>query len=143
MKKIQLTKDFYEKFTEALRSGDYIQTSSQLWTREEEDNFDCGHCCLGVAFDLLAPENECDWKGSDLPSDIDGECLDKIHYPQGLIDNEAVLAELNDGFSSDKSMMLRSRSWNLIADDDNELIMCYSFNQIADFIDLNVEIIEE
>ena len=140
MKTIKLTKEFHKKFTDALRSGDYIQATLQLYFKDEEGN--CEHCCLGVAFDLVTEDNECNWQHKDLPSDIDDGCLDEINYPDGLVENEDILAYLNDGNSSQDSLLLKSNFYNVPCDEDGYFKSIYSFSDIADFIDNNLEIIE-
>ena len=139
MKTIKLTKEFHKKFTDALRSGDYIQATSQLFNEDYEGN---KYCCLGVAFDLVTEDNKCDWQNKDLPSDIDDGCLDEINYPDGLVENEDILAHLNDGNSSQSSLELKSHRYNVPCDEHGYFKSIYSFSDIADFIDDNLEIIE-
>lgn len=141
MRTIKLTKEFHKKFTDALRSGDYIQASSQLFYEDEYGN--CSHCCLGVAFDILTKDNQCEWQTKDLPSDINIDCLDEIDYPNGLIKHESILASINDGNSGQSLMEIKSHNYNLICDDETgKFQKHYTFSEIADFIDDHLEIIK-
>lgn len=140
MRTIKLTKEFHKKFTDALRSGDYEQVDGQLYNVTEMDGT-IQHCCLGVAFEMCSKDEPEEWINISLPSDVDDDWIEKINYPQSLIDNENILAELNDGFVTDSILENRAKYWNMIYD-NNTLISQYSFSQIAEFIDNNLEIIK-
>lgn len=138
MNKIRLTKKFHKKFTEALRSGDYEQANGHLY----ESNSVTKHCCLGVAFEICDTINkDTTWRQYSLPSTMEENYINDIGYPYSLIDNESILAELNDGFVTDEILNRRAEEWNMIYD-NNTLISQYSFSQIAEFIDNNLEIIK-
>lgn len=92
-----------EKWVQALRSGEYDQTTKVL--RDNE-----GFCCLGVLTDLYLQEHDEDWKlmkngyyAIQLDVRVEYEALAErvqewagLASPNGTIDGGECLAEMND-----------------------------------------------
>ena len=108
-----MNQEIKTKWLEALRSGDYTQTTNHL-------KDDKGYCCLGVLCDLHRKETGYDWKvithssafdyygiSGSLPPEViawavmEGDHNPAVPVPEGLIittcpDGKTSLAELND-----------------------------------------------
>lgn len=116
MKKYTLPRDFAEKWIAALRSGKYNQTRGSL-----RDQF--GYCCLGVACVINGiSDDDIDLEGFIIDAHIGDDNTEKM--PEQLIgmdENELVseLTAMNDRDSED----------------------AYSFPEIADWIEENVEFV--
>ena len=121
-KKFKLPRKFAEKWLAALRSGKYKQTDGTLYNPEDD-----GYCCLGVACRVEYPLS---YLESD--SDINNGYASVIHKsPWDLKkDLEKIPVELKGIVS--KNDLVR------ILTELNDTCM-YSFNQIADWIEQNVE----
>lgn len=110
MKKYRLPKEFATKWLEALRSGKYKQTTSFLHDSQ-------GYCCLGVAAKI---------KGVDL----------NAFGSWGYLENHMAdfPEELFDVVDTNGEPKLQNELTKL---NDNEH---YSFTEIADWIEENVEL---
>jgi len=113
MKEYQLPKEFATKWVEALRSGEYKQGKSQLKSKK-------GYCCLGVA---------CKMEGQRIFKDkewIDPELSNGLNkYPKHI-------PSLLIGSAADNSFVHEVSDMN-----DNGK----TFNEIADWIEENVEFV--
>lgn len=118
-KKHTLPREFGEKWVQALRGGEYKQTKNKL---AKVENGKCSYCCLGVAGKMrhFTDAEMCQYgELSELSSDNDYKDLKEIYgIPERLILG-----------------MLVSE---LIGLNDTEN---YTFPQIADWIEQNVELI--
>lgn len=138
-KKFKMPKQFGEKWVKALRSGDYKQTDGVLYCE------DFGYCCLGVACAMVGiPDNI--MRSNGLIIDIVGSSGIKEEIkliPDILKENKTgyslvnILTELNDhGISKAFKRDMEEEGYKFPTDKtDNS----YSFNEIADFIEANVE----
>lgn len=133
-----MKKSFADKFLTALQSGEYEQGESTL--KSEDNKF----CCLGVACDVagIAMDTE-DWPMVDLVGD------NKI-FPASLIyvdENKELcelLGNLNDGFSMGSVYMQQILGdYNHNIPVNSEDTQNFDFDQIADFIEANLEYEEE
>jgi len=105
-----LKEEIKEKFTEALVSGDYKQTTGQL-------RDDCGFCALGVLCDLFIKENK-EYKWKRLSHDYSPEektighgfgVLPKVVGDwAGVNTLDVTFEEEHDGELSDSSIMDRN-----------------------------------
>lgn len=137
-KKFKLNREFAEKWVAALRSGEYKQGTNYLFN-ESKDSY----CCLGVACvinnvdkNLLMSRGwPVDIKVSDRPSEIPS-----ILFEQGSHNFEftTLLATLNDSPSERFIKQLLMNGFNVR---QNKMIGDFDFNDIADFIEDNVEFI--
>lgn len=146
MKTFKLPKEFAEKWLEALRSGEYKQTSDTLVL--EEDTKDYAYCCLGVAgriCDLTIEQMNGIGAFDDITTDLLDKIPEELHNCTPTEDLASVLMYLNDGFSlyNHKHILINFPNLILrrIPSDDEENIH-YSFKEIADFIEDNCEFYE-
>lgn len=154
-KYFKLPKEFTENWLKELRSGEYTQLAGKLVYSEEDGEEDgdivdfSRACCLGVACVMLGGEDEI-IAGGDMPFDLPDDYLKKIKYPSELLENvisstdyrlNNVLANLNDGYNkiTYNSMIIQYPNLNIKKADEQERIK-YSFNEIADWIEENVEL---
>lgn len=157
MKTFKLPKEATEKWLKNLRSGEYSQTSDSLVevTNKGRVLAPCGYCCLGVAL-VGVGVNPLDIAGYGEPhSLIENDVIED--YPKDYPFKEANIREeelermlmtLNDGFTSTNYKNWIARFPSLIFSElpgqsENNSLISYSFDQIAEFIETNVELIEE
>lgn len=102
-----------QTWANALRSGEYVQTreACRLWDRNR------GHCCLGVAADLVVKAGEATWLGDNLMEleTNDGSC------------GAALTPKAQGMFGLDERLMWRYVSLN----DTNG----FTFNEIAEVVE--------
>ncbi len=131
-KEFRLPKEFGEKWLKALRSGKYTQGSSYLYN-DSEDNY----CCLGVACVI----NKIELKSIVNKTFITESVSSKNLIPKEIVGRELlalVLAKINDGpLNSYLSQEVES-----IFKEYNIEDKTYTFDEIADFIQENVEFYE-
>lgn len=136
-KQFRLPKEFAEKWLKDLRSGEYKQGREVLSTIPYGRK-DIEACCLGVSLGTCGADLYDEHVlNISMPTDLDVELLDEIGYPLELIDLGTkslpkTLAVLND--SGDRYLVNRE-SLKLRVEHHNPL----DFNEIADFIEDNVE----
>jgi hypothetical protein len=118
MKDFRLPKEFAEKWLKALRSGDYEQGTNVLY--KEKTN---GYCCLGVACRIEYPLHYL--KASDGYAGLIEKSLHQLKFDLKKIPNEL----------KGDSYNILVRTLTRMNDDEN-----YSFDQIADWIEKNVEL---
>lgn len=150
-KSFEIPKEFGEKWIKALRSGEYEQTNSTLvhYTSDEETDEIIeihGYCCLGVAC-RVADLEVVKMAGYDLINDIQlssdspiPDILQETNYSHNLVD---ILTQLNDGLTYNNYKIIKSEvnvELDIIPSEDNPRVQ-YNFNQIADFIEKNVEFV--
>lgn len=150
-KSFEIPKEFGEKWIKALRSGEYKQTDSTLvYYHCDEETGEIieiyGYCCLGVAC-RVADLDIVTMAGYDLINDIQlssdspiPEILQETNYAYNLVD---ILVQLNDGLSIHNYKIMKSEvnfELDIVPTEDNQKIQ-YNFNQIADFIEKNVEFV--
>ena len=121
---IKLPKKIKQDWINALKSGNYIQGSGQLCNFLEGDELDeIEYCCLGVLGSLLGCSNESMRDQELLTDDV---CESPLSKSQ-----QYIFSALNDGNTyhhpEQKSIFI------------NEEKCIYSFSEIADFIEENVE----
>ena len=145
-KQFQLPRKFAERWFKDLRSGEYKQVRNHLYV-------DNAYCCLGVAcvpymtvpfIDLKFDEGDIELSE---PADVLSRAIDS--FPNALMEvgNDyplaSMLSGLNDGLSKDafnEQYDLSSFTFPIPLDIDD--YKGYTFAQIADFIELNVELID-
>lgn len=150
-KYFKLPKEFTENWLKELRSGEYTQLAGKLvYSEEYSDIVDFSRaCCLGVACVMLGGEDEI-IAGGEMPFDLPDDYLKKIKYPSELLENDIsptdyrlnnVLANLNDGYNkiTYNNMISQYPNLNIKKAHEQERIT-YSFNEIADWIEENVEL---
>ena len=154
-KYFRLPKEFTEKWLKELRSGKYTQLVSKLVYSNyeiEDEPLDIDYkraCCLGVACVMLGGENE-RIAGCEMPFYLSQPYLDEIKYPLELLENTEepsdyrlakILANLNDGYYklAYDSMISQYPNLNIKKAHEQERIK-YSFNEIADWVEENVEL---
>jgi hypothetical protein len=119
MKDFRLPKEFATKWLKALRSGDYKQDSGGLY-----DGYSGGYCCLGVACRIEYPIH---YLKNNSGSDGYAGLIEKSKHHLKF-DLKKIPKELKGGNTLvDKLTRLN--------DDEN-----YSFKEIADWIEDNVEL---
>lgn len=131
-KKYKLPKEFATKWLLALRSGKYKQNKLGALYNYKNNSY----CCLGVAASILGCSKE-NMNQSYIDSDIAPK-----KYPSELLVSEysepdklpILLAKLNDGYNKYINELK-----NTILLKEVDISKGYDFNQIADFIELNVE----
>lgn len=158
-KKFRLPKPFAIKWLEALRSGKYIQASGMLTkplfidtppTENELNNF--GFCCLGVAGHICGnPIGKLTTgflytnKGEELVN-IPSEILKTYESTLESKPMVHILATLNDGINKTSVLSGYNVRPDVSAEIDETLNKGkdyrFSFTQIADFIEDNVEFYE-
>ena len=141
---IKMSKEFLDKWTTALRSGEYQQGSGCLYQSHK-------YCCLGVACTISGIEKSIispnDIYETGYVSDIESEFLTD-ELLNSFVDNDRgqlfqdVVASFNDGnilyINSDLS---KSNTITRYDDDDfviNKDGIIYSFEEIADWLEENV-----
>lgn len=142
-KKFKLPKAFAKKWLKALRGDKYKQTDGQLLSSPESrlTMANSSFCCLGVAGHL------CGYKLTQLEGA--GFLLENL-FPnvplelQGDSDNNTlvdVLSSLNDGIGHPIKMDYEGKGYIFrpIVDEEKSFQREFSFAQIADFIEDNVE----
>jgi hypothetical protein len=147
-KKFKLPKPFGVKWLEALRSGEYQQSTSELVTidkSEIEPTVDAtGFCCLGVAGHLCGYKlNELDGDGFLYAIKFSNVPLEIQNGPYNL-NLVQLVSELNDGsvnVHERKNYETQGFIFREIEANEHDEIK-YDFSQIADFIEDNVEFYE-
>ena len=154
-KQFQLPKEFAENWIKDLKNGKFKQTRNKLF-----DSNCNGYCCLGVALTPYFTEEQIkegarntengipihiiDWYEENnnvtIPSDFPEALIDVSDYNLGYI-----LTSLNDGFDVARYNNLIKKKINFpfkvnFTDCEDDLFCC-NFNQIADFIEANVEFV--
>jgi len=160
-----------EKWISALRSGNYKQCQATLVGFKESDDMDYtdenevnkldveGYCCLGVFGKEVIGLSNFDMCGSDLLSNIKKQTCkvsNELSKPKHS-DLESILASLNDGFylrnyrnyTSDYphlNFLFTDKEREAIEKDESmesDLVIFAKrdFNQIADFIEENIEFV--
>lgn len=129
--KQKMQKGLLDKWISALRSGEYLQGTDYLLTLHSDGEADSQpdrYCCLGVFGCILNLPKE-DLEDKNYLRDIE----------DGLINEEfeTLLAAINDGVHSLLSS-LRETGFLEITDEE---FRRYSFEEIADFLEQNVELI--
>jgi len=146
-KQFELPKEFATKWLEALRSEKYVQGDGVLY-KESEDSF----CCLGVACKMYgSSENELE--GIELPKDminkIDGipeilykECSISLKGHKATTTLVGILTSMNDGYFTGtyKGMVRVCPNIEFKVPTRTDQVK-YSFKEIADFIEANVEFV--
>lgn len=159
MKHFKLPKQFTENWLKALRGNTYDQAKSTLVETEvDEDSGEIlhinGYCCLGVACSISGIKDKI-MAGSDLIYDLES----LLHRPDGYEiipdilktgnDNNSlvkILTSLNDGlrYSDYKEFITHYKgiSFSRIPPRNELHRVFYSFEEIADWIENNVELID-
>jgi hypothetical protein len=118
---MQRNRELFQKWINALRSGEYKQTRQSL-------HDDKGYCCLGVLCDVASKENKYnmaideydfefiteEMRSTTLSSDLDG-----FKSVIGLTDDEELkLIHMNDGYDPDiaTTVLEKQKDFNQIAD---------------------------
>ncbi len=158
MKQFKLPKEFAEKWLIALRSGEYEQGEEELlkYIEDEKGFTHCQYCCLGVAGEISGMQ-KIDLEGKTLYDENNFDYLDELPLPTGIIayeNNKLVqaLTQLNDGIRiisytsnfKNSDYIFRHTDIHQHFTDENLSKEAYKlgFNQIADFIEDNVEFIK-
>lgn len=162
-KEYKLPKEFTENWLEKLRSGEYNQVEGSLsdylgYVDEESEDFDPekaekGFCCLGIAA-IACGMGENNLGGNELLSDNPNMYLEcgvpqiltlknVVEYTRTL---PGILSTLNDGARLETIRDFKARTPNVVFRDGVGLTakpkyIKYSFNEIADFIEDNVELV--
>ena len=112
---MEINREEFKKWIEALRSGKYKQGRDRL---QSDVN---SYCCLGVACIVLIPQDKLFLSPSVLP---DGSTYAKLYgvYPGAQTHAPRWLKDINDDFKAKTGIALSDRN-----DNDN-----WSFTQIAD-----------
>lgn len=131
-KMFQLPKEFTQKWLKALRSGEYKQTNYRLYRPLSTPAREAGYCCLGVAMHLLGAHKD-DLIGRGFPSEVEKHVTALNLLPAPLRSEKHELAEVLSGLN-DGDMIELSDGTRL-----NEKRESHSFEQIADWIEKNVE----
>jgi len=151
MKTFNLPKEFAEKWLVALKTGDYSQASNTLL--DASVNYDSGdidhiigYCCLGVACSILGANDDellnkdIIFQMSNIPDEIP-QILAEENSDFNLVD---ILTRLNDGFTSMEHINLMEQYehlwFNRLPSNTTEKIS-YSFKEIAEWIEHNVDLI--
>lgn len=145
-KPFSLPENFKKRWVEALRSGNYKQGLHRLVSTSEKESV---YCCLGVAGRLLGINDE-DLEsstGSDnagLPCDLYTSLKEKypVELQQGSDDTfVSLLAKLNDGITLSRLELYIKENPELIFRKMPAKvgIISYTFSEIADWIEDNVE----
>lgn len=150
-KSFEMPKEFGEKWIKALRSGEYKQTDGTLVNYDFDEITNeitevHGYCCLGVAC-RVANVEVVKMAGYDLINDIQlssdspvPNILQETNFAHNLVD---ILTQLNDGLTYNNYKIMKSEvnvELDIIPTEDNQRVN-YNFNQIADFIEKNVEFV--
>lgn len=140
-KLFKLPKPFAKKWLKALRGEKYKQSDGQLitYTDYRPTFATATFCCLGVAGHL------CGYKMTEL--DGSGFLLSEIYSKapielQGDADHNKlvqILAGLNDGISKSEKEDYEQLGYIFRPTEDDNFHISFSFAQIADFIEDNVE----
>lgn len=149
MNKFMLPREFLENWIDSLKSGKYKQGQGVL--------LDCDDqwektppvktmCCLGVACSMLGMTDE-NLERKELPRDYTEETLDSYNVPRELRKYNdlgtlvGILTELNDGYTSKKRDQLIHTFPDIRFEPifEGETQRRYSFVEIADWLELNVE----
>ena len=160
MKTFKLPKDFTEKWLENLRSGKYSQGRNYLMQVEISENGDINNkkfCCLGIACLPYVEIEEFERTSLDynLGYPVEYEDIREMKdFPEELLSHESmlpkILSYLNDGFYESLYKKYLKEFPHLIflrvptiikGDSESEPIQ-YSFEEIAEFIEQNVELKE-
>lgn len=122
MDKVKLPEPFRTNWLEALRSGEYRQTSSKLY-----DSNDNGYCCLGISCIVIGLEKE-DITGLPYPT----------RHPMytGLPDS---IRQDSDDIHSNTTDKLSPFIKTLVNMNDGINQPLKSFAQIADWLEENTE----
>lgn len=132
-KPFKLPKEFAEKWLKALRSGEYAQGQNKLCNSDSE------YCCLGVAGAIcgLSEEYMNDKDNTDYfySDEVPEEYPEELIYNYSCNSYPSILAGLNDGSSKPDKNYPEGTSFVEGADKK----LGYSFEQIAEFVELNTE----
>lgn len=172
-KTFKLPNSFAYKWVTALRSGEYEQLEGQLidcvihsYTEEipkiERSNMKKG-CCLGVAA-VMCGATDIELRTYGMPTEIAPSVLKRIGYPKELLIRPGeelltplptILASLNDGISLRYAEEIQKEystiKFNKLPEsycyeddsDGEEVLAVYSFEEIAQFIEDNVEFYDD
>lgn len=143
MKTFELPKEFTEKWLAALRSGNFKQAIGKLYDKSID-----GYCCLGIACRVNteaplygdSPYRMKSVLSKDFPNDL---LLDTLNITEEIEGHKqltliGILTSLNDGV---KIEMLKRQTKiypNIVFPSNKSY---YSFSEIADFIEQNVELV--
>lgn len=157
-KPFKLPRPFAEKWLEALRGGEFHQTKDQLVTWHDhmdsvvDTKYANEYCCLGVAIAMYGFPPTL-MAGNELPRDICGVDNFPKEIPEILLEGieesiVEILTKLNDGMNRtdmlDKMKLIPGLQFPYMPDgSSSDLSREYSFKQIAEFIELNCEFIDE
>lgn len=142
MKNIKMPKKTAEAWLNALRSGNYMQTTNHLrGGGPEEDAKELGYCCLGVLMDCISPDDEDpikEYYHDDFDDDVPPLHWLKRHKIQffGPVSFDNRNPEVNT-----TGMYLQENNGNPIAGRTLAELNDHgaSFQQIADVIEANLE----
>lgn len=139
------------RWLEALRSGDYQQGSGNLLNYNDGKS---RYCCLGVACSVEMERLSLDVQidGYEFPCNIDNRDLESLKLDPLLVNEEEfyeLVAAFNDGdrYRVEDYSALKDHP-DVVKDDDtgyyymNHDMTKYSFEWIADWIEKNVEFVE-
>lgn len=159
MKYWKLPKEFTEKWLKALRSGEYEQGEGMLKDNipsEIDTHETYCYCCLGVAGDLCS-DVELYTGIEQMPGEND-TIVNSVEYPKelkqattcGALEKDFgksitdILVKLNDGFTANEYLKCVEKFPELIFSKTPEFgstSVKYSFEEIADFIESNCELV--
>lgn len=146
MKTFKLPKEFTEKWLVALKSKEYEQGRDKLVTQNPDILYtNDRYCCLGVALRVCNVSTD-DMGGFGEPKDLSPSIPDE--FPSVLLGSHeeltSILMRLNDGFGSSTFKNWLKKYPDVIfpkkPNDESDIVL-YSFEEIADFIEKNVELI--
>lgn len=124
------------KWIKALRSGRYKQGSNHL--RRRNNKGELNYCCLGVLCNMIAPKKwKPDGRGSFAIGGYQSIITDSIGCKVDLKSSNGEF--LPHQVKWPASIPPELRPWRDSALVDLNDIYCLTFNQIADFIELNYE----
>lgn len=148
----KLPREFAVKWLQALRSGDYIQGNE--WLAQQLDFEKYSYCCLGVGVRLCGVEPET-LDCYQMPGEgFSRKEAEELGFPIELLapkkwDFPMILANLNDGLNSKNLRQIVDRYGDVIvfkklpdlsgAENSSQNYVHYSFSEIADWIEDNVE----
>ena len=150
MKNYKLPKEFAEKLIAALRSGKYEQGGANLLSYEKLDDTTVDfnkklYCCLGVACALTGVKESIYNRKSfvDKNSNINVRYMLEKGYPKELVGEKNlphILSMLNDGDAGDEfNFKMYFGELNLRKPYTIGEVYKLNFNEIADFIEDNIE----
>ena len=123
-KKYKLPREFTKEWLTALRSGKYEQTSGSLYNIQDQ-----GYCCIGVAARIKYPLHYLKNKNNKYAGVLQGN--NKCIHPNTRYKLSKIPQELKGGV--EESQLVQQ----LVDLNDDE---GYSFKEIAEWIENNVEL---